>query len=417
MMAIDHDTAMHDAVGEVARTGHQGTRVPVDGQTTQGDGAIDGTALSEEWGVEYPLTQAFLHENAKTTAQNSKAIELLLQKVVSAPSGSASSPASLADVKSLIHRPSLFSGEQTEKEEVRSWLKTLERAVGGIITDSRAKADYMGGCLRGRAQVLYESLIEQQKPSFEELSEFLIKYFGEKNVEHHARQKLMSLCMKEGDLTGYTSDFMRYYSMCIANPVDPADAIEFYHRGLTVELQSALRMDPATKKWWSDLSTLIDSATLEYSVHEGKAAKSKAASVAAVQSADGVQMSKLKAANGGGGGKRRRNRKGKGKGSGNGSKGTASGNGQASGNGSKRSSKPLECYTCGGPHMARECPKRFRADQASAPYSADEPSTSGRGHLEQSFACHVVGAEMISELRISRGVHSPVCMRQGGSMY
>ena len=181
-MAIDHDTAMHDAVGGVARTGHQGTGVPVDGQTIQGDGAIDGTALSEEWGVEYPLTQVFLYENAKTTAQNSKAIELLLQKVVSAPSGSASSPASLADVNSLIHRPSLFSGEQTEKEEVRFWLKTVERAVGGIITDSRAKAEYMGGCLRGRAQVLYESLIEQQKPSFEELSEFLIKYFGEKNV-------------------------------------------------------------------------------------------------------------------------------------------------------------------------------------------------------------------------------------------
>ena len=105
----------------------------------------------------------------------------------------------------------------------------------------------------------------------------------------------------------------------------------------------------------------------------------------------------------GGGGKHRRNRKGKGKGSGNGSKGTASGSGQASGNDSKRSSKPLECYTCGGPHMARECPKRFRADQASAPSSADEPSTSGTGHLEQSCACHAIGADMITELESLSG--------------
>ena len=406
-MANQHDDDMNDANQAADEGGSNWEDQGLEDDQDAGEVAV----LAGEWGTTYPLSQQFLAKQAELTAVSAKAIELLLkEKVASAPSGSAHSggapsPTPLVDVRSLIHRPSLFSGEHTEKEDVRFWLKTVERAVGGIITDSHAKASYMGGCPRGRAQTMYESLIENETPSFEELSAFLIKHFGERNVEHLARQKLLSLRMKEGDLTGYTSEFMRHYSMCIVNPVNPADAIEFYHRGLTDELQSALRMDPATKKWWSDLTTLMDSATLEYAMREGTPAKSRVASVAAVQSAGGVQMNGCKGGNGSGGGKKRRYSNGKGKGAGKGSNAAApastpaSGSGQASGSGTKRSSKPLQCYTCGGPHVARECPKRYKGDQASeVPPSADEPTTSGRVHPEQSCACHTVGAEMISEL-------------------
>ena len=61
---------------------------------------------------------------------------------------------------------------------MRSWSYTVERTVGGINTDLHAKAKDMGRCLRGRAEVLYETLIKPQKPSFEELSVFLIRSLG-----------------------------------------------------------------------------------------------------------------------------------------------------------------------------------------------------------------------------------------------
>ena len=163
-----------------------------------------------------------------------------MEKVRSTPLGNVhaggAQETSLADVKSLIHRPPLFYGENPEKEDVRAWLRMCERIVGPLVTTNRGKAEFVAGLLRGNAQSMYETGIEQQKPSFEELSAFLIKEFGEKNPEHHARLRLIDMHMKEGDLTGFKSDFMRSLSLCVENPVNRADAIEFFYRGLTAEL-------------------------------------------------------------------------------------------------------------------------------------------------------------------------------------
>ena len=302
--------------------------------------------------------QAFLLETAECPALHSKGLELVVEKALSAPSGSASPPSSLADVCCLIHRPSLFSGEQPEKEDVFSWLSTVDCAVGCISSDSHVKAAYTASCLTGQAQVLYNGLIKHQAPPFEELSSFLIRHFGGGNVEHRARQKLRSLYMKEGDLRGYLAEFMRYYSRCTANPVGPACATAWFHQGLTVELQSALLVDPATGLWWSDLRTLIDSAMHEDAAPalKGKAAFSGAARVAAVQSAGGGENEELRAANGFGG---------MGMGNETLSRGRAGlGSGQASGSKRKGPFKPPECFVCGDPHRARKCAKRFKPNNA-----------------------------------------------------
>ncbi len=326
------------------------------------EGVTEGTLHHEvgQGSKSPPCIQALLLETAKYTALHSKALKLLLERALSAPSVCASSPNSLADACCLIHRPSLFHGEQPEKEDVFSWLSTVDCAVGCISTESCVKAAYAATCLRGQALVLYTGLIKKQAPSFEELSKFLIKHFGGGNVEHRARQKLRSMYMKEGDLRGYLAEFMRYYSRCTANPVGPACATAWFHQGLTVELQAALLVDPATGLWWSDLTTLIDSAMTEDATLalKSKAAFSGAARVAAFQSAGGGQNEELRAANGIGG-------MGKGNDALNRGPGSALGSGQASSSKRKRPFKPPECVICGDPHHARECAKRFKPDNGA----------------------------------------------------
>ena len=61
------------------------------------------------------------YTNLDPTAKNNEALQWLLEKVIDGPSGSANSNGgNFADVKSLIHRPSLFTGELPEKEDVRA---------------------------------------------------------------------------------------------------------------------------------------------------------------------------------------------------------------------------------------------------------------------------------------------------------
>ncbi len=370
-------------MGEIAHTvaGKPPNAQGISGQAPHGKGVTEGTFRHEEGqGSErLPCIQAFLLETAKCTALHSRALKLLLERALAAPPGSAHSPNSLADVSCLIHRPSVFSGEQPEKEDVFSWLSTVDCAVGCISTDSRVKAAYAATCLRGQAQVLYNGLIKKQAPSFEELSRFLIKHFGGGNVEHRARQKLRGLYMKEGDLRGYLAEFMKYYSRCTTNPVGPACAAAWFHQGLTVELQSALLVDPGTGLWWSELTTLIDSAMLEDAALAlgGKAAFSGAARVAAMQSTGGGQNEELRAGNGYG-------RMSTGNNALEWGPRAALGSGQASGSKRKGPFKLPECFICGDLHHTSKCAKRFKpnnADQASeAPPFMKSRKRCGRTH-------------------------------------
>ena len=200
-------------------------------------------------------------EILKSLQTHGEALDVLMEKVSSTPLGNVHAEGAqetgLADVKSLIHRPPLFYGEKPETENVRAWLRSRERIVGPLVTTNWGKTEFVAGLLRGNAQSMYETGIEQQKPSFEELSAFLITEFGEKNPEHHARLTLIDMHMKEGDLTRFKTDFMRNLSLCVKNPVNRADAIEFFYRELTAELQTSLCMDPVIKLWWTDLKTLV----------------------------------------------------------------------------------------------------------------------------------------------------------------
>ena len=194
------------------------------------------------------------------------AVKALAEKVSTPtmPAGG-SQDSGLANVKTLWSRPPSVTGENPEKEDVRAWLRLVGRMVEPLTNSSQGKADFVAGCLRGNAQSLYETRLEQQKPSFEELSDFLVKEFAEKNPEHHARLRLKHLRMKEGNLPAFKAEFNRNLSLCEKKPIHDADAIEFFYDGLTPELQNLLLMDPLTKEWWANLTTLMDAATLMYS--------------------------------------------------------------------------------------------------------------------------------------------------------
>ena len=66
-----------------------------------------------------------------------------------------------AEVKSLIHRPPLFYGENPGKKDVMGWLRLCERIVVPLIKTSRGWPEFVVGMLRGNAQSLYETGIEQ----------------------------------------------------------------------------------------------------------------------------------------------------------------------------------------------------------------------------------------------------------------
>ena len=167
-----------------------------------------------------------------------------MEKVSSTPSSSVhagvSQDTGLADVKSLIHMPPLLYGENSEKEDVRAWLRLCKRIVGPLVTTNRGKAGFVAGLLRGNAQSMYETGAVQRKFSFEELSAFLIKEVGEENPAHHARRRMVDMHMKEGELTGFKSELVRKLSLCVENPSNGADSIEFFYMGLTAELQNSL---------------------------------------------------------------------------------------------------------------------------------------------------------------------------------
>ncbi len=242
------DTEMTDAEREQARA-------------QQGQGTLPAAASASGSGVNSDVMAAI-----NKLGELGFAVKSLAEKV-SAPTVpvGGSQDTGLANVKNFWSRPPLFTGENPEKEDVRTWLRLVGRMVAPLTNSSQGKADFVAGCLRGNAQSLYETRLEHLKPSFEELSAFLIKEFAEKNPEHHARLRLKHLRMKEGNLSAFKAEFTRNLSLCEKKPVHDADAIEYFYAGLTPELQNLLLMDPLTKEWWADLNTLMDAATLLYS--------------------------------------------------------------------------------------------------------------------------------------------------------
>ncbi len=149
-----------------------------------------------------------------------------------------------ASVGSLMHKPDLYTGEDP-KIDVRQWLKLVAR-VGARLSAQELLA-LCASSLRGRAAKLYEASLEGKEHSFADVSALLIGNYGEKNPEYHARCNALDLVMSNGDLASYTSEFLGFKALCIEEPISEADAILFYHRGLTKSLRDALVMDPKTR--------------------------------------------------------------------------------------------------------------------------------------------------------------------------
>ena len=162
-------------------------------------------------------------------------------------------------VETIVNRPTSeiqptkFSGNA--EEDIHAWIRSFDRIATVNLWKADKKIQALPLYLTGQALVFFESLNDNLKQNYQQVSAELIKYFNSANVSWNRRTQLFSLTQ-----TGSLEEYIKKLDK-LAQQVGIEDEIKLslFIKGTTPSLQKALKL-----KQPSDYQAAIAFARLQH---------------------------------------------------------------------------------------------------------------------------------------------------------